>query len=69
MLGNGALVKAVEHATGVVPLATGKPLPRVFEQAANAVDAKNPIAVGDRLNTDIRGSVADGVDWLIFSRA
>lgn len=64
MLGNGALVKAVEHATGVVPLATGKPLPKVFEQAANAVDAKNPIAVGDRLNTDIRGSVAAGVDSL-----
>ncbi|WP_182354822.1 HAD-IIA family hydrolase [Flaviflexus huanghaiensis] len=64
MLGNGALVKAVEHATGVVPLATGKPLPKVFEQAALSASATRPLAVGDRLNTDIRGAVAAGVDSL-----
>ncbi|AZN29439.1 hypothetical protein EJO69_03275 [Flaviflexus salsibiostraticola] len=64
MLGNGALVKAVEHATGVVPIATGKPLPRVFHQAAQSVSATRPLAVGDRLNTDIRGAVAADVDSL-----
>ena len=64
MLGNGSLVKAVEHATGVVPLATGKPLPKVFHQAAMSVLAERPLAVGDRLNTDIRGAVAAGVDSL-----
>lgn len=64
MLGNGALVKAVEHATGVVPFATGKPLPKVFHQAAESISAATPIAVGDRLNTDIRGAVAAGMDSL-----
>lgn len=64
MLGNGALVKAVEHATGVVPLATGKPLPKVFHQAAKTVASQSPLAVGDRLNTDIRGAVAAEVDSL-----
>lgn len=64
MLGNGSLVKAVEHATGVVPLATGKPLPKVFLQAAKSVSAERPLAVGDRLNTDIRGAVAAEVDSL-----
>lgn len=64
MLGNGALVKAVEHSTGVTPFATGKPLPKVFHQAAGSIDAKLPIAVGDRLNTDIRGAVSAGIDSL-----
>lgn len=64
MLGNGSLVKAVEHATGVVPLATGKPLPKVFHQAGESVSAVRPLAVGDRLNTDIRGAVAAGIDSL-----
>lgn len=64
MLGNGSLVKAVEHATGVVPLATGKPLPKVFHQAASSVSSVRPLAVGDRLNTDIRGAVAAEVDSL-----
>lgn len=62
MLGNGSLVKAVEHATGVTPVATGKPLPIVFFQAASTIGAKHPIAIGDRLNTDIRGAVAGEMD-------
>lgn len=62
MLGNGSLVKAVEHATGVVPLSTGKPLPKVFHQASKSVGARQPLAIGDRLNTDIRGAVAAGLD-------
>lgn len=55
LLGNGSLVKAVENATGVVPLSTGKPSAKVFHQAAHAKGASAPLAIGDRLNTDIAG--------------
>ena len=57
-LGNGSLVAAVVNATGVRPVSAGKPEPEIFRLAAERVGARNPIAVGDRLNTDIAGAVA-----------
>ena len=64
MLGNGSLVAAVEHATGQKATATGKPVPDVFERAARLVGGNRPMAIGDRLNTDIAGAVAAGMDCL-----
>lgn len=57
-VGNGSLVAAVVSATGVQPLSAGKPEPEIFRLAAERAGAHNPIAVGDRLNTDIAGAVA-----------
>lgn len=57
-LGNGALIAAVEHATGVSPLSAGKPEARIFQQAARRSGAINPLVVGDRLDTDLAGARA-----------
>ncbi|XKH53849.1 HAD-IIA family hydrolase [Citricoccus nitrophenolicus] len=53
--GNGALIEAVSRATGTRPLAAGKPEPVLFHLAAEAVGSRNPLVVGDRLDTDILG--------------
>ncbi len=63
--GNGALVRAVVEATGVEPIASGKPLPEIFHQAAARVGARAPIAVGDRLDTDLEGARAAGIPGLL----
>ncbi|MDN6565488.1 MAG: HAD-IIA family hydrolase, partial [Actinomyces sp.] len=60
-LGNGSLVKAVENATGRRPIAAGKPEAGIYLRSAALVGAENPIAVGDRLETDIAGAVGAGV--------
>lgn len=56
--GNGALVRAVVEATGQQPVASGKPQPAIFQQAAERVGAQRPLAVGDRLDTDLQGARA-----------
>lgn len=57
-LGNGSLVAAVEHATGQKPFAGGKPFAGIYRKAASHAGATKPLAVGDRLDTDIAGAVA-----------
>ena len=63
--GNGTLVDAVTTATGVVPPAAGKPEPAMMLRAAARLGASRPLVVGDRLDTDIRGAVAAGMDSLL----
>ena len=60
-LGNGSLVRAITHATRKRPTAGGKPEPGIYRRAGELVGATNPLAVGDRLETDIMGAVAAGV--------
>lgn len=64
LVGNGSMVAAVTSATGVVPTSAGKPEPAMFLQAAQRAGAKRPLAVGDRLDTDIAGAVAAGIPAL-----
>lgn len=64
LVGNGSMVAAVTSATGVTPVSAGKPEPAMFLQAARRVGASRPLAVGDRLNTDIAGAVAAGIPAL-----
>ncbi|WP_297007900.1 HAD-IIA family hydrolase [uncultured Corynebacterium sp.] len=64
LIGNGSLVAAVVSATGVTPHSAGKPGPAMFEAAARQLGARRPLAVGDRLDTDIAGGIAAGVDTL-----
>ncbi len=63
--GNGSMVAALRTATDVEPLVAGKPQPLLFETAARSAGARNPLVVGDRLDTDIAGAVAAGIDSLV----
>ena len=63
-LGNGALVRAVSYATRKRPIAAGKPEPGIYQRGAELLESENPIAVGDRLETDILGAVAAGIPAL-----
>lgn len=65
-LGNGALVKAISHATGRTPAAAaGKPDPQIFAHAAALAKMRRPVVVGDRMDTDIAGAVAAGMPGLL----
>lgn len=58
--GNGSLVAAVRHATGVEPVSAGKPEPTLYRLAAARRGARSPLVVGDRLDTDLAGARAAG---------
>lgn len=62
--GNGTLVAAVQAATGQDPVVVGKPYAPLYRLCATRLDAEpsRVLAVGDRLNTDIAGAVAAGMD-------
>lgn len=60
-VGNGAMVTAVEACTGVTARSAGKPEPAAFHVAARRKGATRPLAVGDRLDTDIRGANNAGI--------
>ncbi|MEV6912212.1 HAD-IIA family hydrolase [Amycolatopsis sp. NPDC051071] len=62
--GNGSMVAALRHATGLEPLVAGKPAPLLFTTAAKDAGAERALVVGDRLDTDIEGAVAAGIDAL-----
>ncbi|ASK66853.1 haloacid dehalogenase [Brachybacterium avium] len=63
--GNGSLVAALRHATGVEPAVAGKPEPGMFQVAAREHDARRPLIIGDRLDTDIEGAVRAEMDSLL----
>ena len=66
--GNGSLVAAVERAVGHPPhLVAGKPAPPLYVLCAGrlALPVDRVLAVGDRLDTDIEGAVAAGMDSLL----
>jgi glycerol 3-phosphatase-2 len=66
--GNGSLVAALSHATGVMPAATGKPDPAMHAESVQRSGAQNPIVVGDRLDTDIEGAQRVGcASLLVFT--
>jgi HAD superfamily hydrolase (TIGR01450 family) len=63
--GNGAAVEAVRAAAGGSPTVAGKPLPPMHRETVLRTGAKRPLVVGDRLDTDIEGAHAGGVDSLL----
>lgn len=63
--GNGTLVSAVHTAVGQLPLVAGKPEIAIFETAKKRVDAKRPLFVGDRIDTDILGANRAGMDSVL----
>jgi HAD superfamily hydrolase (TIGR01450 family) len=63
--GNGALVAALELATGRHPVVVGKPEPELHRASVERVGAQHPLVVGDRLDTDVLGARATGTDSLL----
>jgi len=58
--GNGATLAALEIATGgIKPLCLGKPKPLMYQHALKLLkrEASETITIGDRLDTDILGSI------------
>jgi HAD superfamily hydrolase (TIGR01450 family) len=63
--GNGALVAALRVATNADPVVAGKPERPLMDDAISASGARHPLAVGDRLDTDIAGANNVGIDSLL----
>ena len=61
--GNGAILAALEVATGVSPTIIGKPEPIIYQQALTllGISPDETVALGDRLETDILGAVRTGI--------
>ena len=59
VVGNGAILAALQATTQVSPIVMGKPEPIMYQQAIKilGITPEKTIAIGDRLNTDILGAV------------
>jgi 4-nitrophenyl phosphatase len=67
ILGNGAILAALQAATGVAPIIIGKPEPIMYQQAMERlkIDPAVTAAIGDRMETDILGAVRAGIRSLL----
>ena len=63
--GNGSMVAALQTATNREPLVAGKPQPRLLTDALSRGDFRNPLVIGDRLDTDIAGANSAGLPSLL----
>ncbi|WP_159943743.1 MULTISPECIES: HAD-IIA family hydrolase [unclassified Nocardiopsis] len=63
--GNGSFVRVIAHATGVEPVIAGKPMLPLHREGILRTGARNPLIVGDRLDTDIEGATAHGAAGLL----
>lgn len=63
--GNGSLLQVIAHATGVEPIVAGKPEPPLHRESVIRTGARNPLVVGDRLDTDIEAAHRAGADSLL----
>lgn len=63
--GNGSMVAALRAATGAHPVVAGKPEPGLFTAAVRTTGARRALVIGDRLDTDIAGASAAGLDALL----
>lgn len=66
--GNGAVLAAIEAATGIKPLIMGKPEPILYQQAMQVLGTckERTVALGDRLDTDILGAVNAGIRSILL---
>lgn len=63
--GNGAMVAALRAATGREPVVAGKPARPLVDASVAKAGARRALMVGDRLDTDVAGAVAAGLDSLL----
>jgi glycerol 3-phosphatase-2 len=60
--GTGALLAAVETASGVTAQVVGKPQPQLFLTALDRMGEGRTLAIGDRIDSDIAAATAAGLD-------
>lgn len=60
--GTGAILAAVEIASGHTAITVGKPEPQLFAAALDRLGEGRTLVIGDRLDTDVAGAVAAGLD-------
>lgn len=63
--GTGALVAALEFATEHVATIVGKPNPQIFRTVLDRLEPGDTLVVGDRLDADLGGAAAVGLDAAI----
>jgi glycerol-1-phosphatase len=63
--GTGAILAALEFATGRAAHVVGKPEPQVFYTALDRIGAGPTLVVGDRLDADLAGAAAAGLEAAI----
>lgn len=63
--GSGSIVAAVEYATERTAHAVGKPAPEIFQTALDRLGDGRTLVVGDRLDADLKGAAAAGLDAAI----
>ncbi len=63
--GHGVLVETLRRFTGVEPVVAGKPARPLLAETVRRCGGERPLMVGDRLDTDIEGAHAAGVDSLL----
>jgi glycerol-1-phosphatase len=63
--GTGAIVAALEYATGRTAAIIGKPEPDIFYTALDRLDPGRTLVVGDRVDSDLGGAAAAGLDAAI----
>jgi glycerol 3-phosphatase-2 len=63
--GTGALVAALEYATGTRARSVGKPEPVIFEVALERLGAGRTLVIGDHLQSDLGGAITAGLDAAI----
>jgi glycerol-1-phosphatase len=61
----GAIVAALEYATERPARSVGKPAPDMFEAALDRLGSGRALVVGDRLDSDIAGAAAAGLDGAV----
>lgn len=60
--GTGAILAAVETASGATAQIVGKPQPQLFHTALERLGAGRTLVVGDRLDSDVAAATAAGLD-------
>lgn len=62
--GAGAQIDVVASSVSGSPQVAGKPFRPLLDETVNRLGARHPIFVGDRIDTDIEGAAAVGMDSL-----
>jgi ribonucleotide monophosphatase NagD (HAD superfamily) len=63
--GTGAIVAALEYATDREAQIVGKPDPQMFRTALDRLGPGRALVVGDRIESDLSGAAAAGLDAAI----
>lgn len=63
--GNGSFVNMISAITGRAPIIAGKPERHLYDETILRENSAKPLAVGDRIDTDIQAAHNAGIDSLL----